>query len=292
MSYKPRRPLGVTFLALAFLWIGFVGTIIFPLIAFTTPWHQLGISLFGARLASAGWFRTISAILGWFWFFAYIAYAVIGFGLWKLKNWARKSVLVITALCIVGSVLCAINFVRPFSMSIAVVGIALFYCGWMAYYLLRPRVLYAFGAWNGYGSDGQWIEPPGLPKRAKIGIAVLLPISMIVLFAIPLLFAVDSMMRQSQPYKLAMNAAEASPCVANSVGLPLKSGGMVSGSTEESSQTGSAYLEIPVKGPKGKGSLAVEAKKSNGNWKIDSLVLSRGAIRSNLISADGGRGCQ
>ena len=292
MSYRAKRPIGVTFLALAFLWIGLCGAIVFPLIAFTAPWHEFGISLFGARLASAGWFRAISTILGSLWFLAYIAYAVIGFGLWKLKNWARKSVLVITALCIFGSVLCAMIFVRPFSMSIALVGIAFFYCGWLAYYLFRPRVRYAFGAWNGYRSDGQWIEPPGLSRWAKIGVGVLVPASAFLLFAIPLYFAIDSEMRNSEPYKLAMNTAEASPCVANSVGLPLKSGGMVSGSTEESSQTGSAYLEIPVKGPKGKGSLAVEAKKSNGKWRIDSLVLSRGAIRSSLISSDGERGCQ
>lgn len=292
MSYKPKRPIGVTFLALAFLWIGFCGTIAFPLIAFTATWHELGMSLFGARLATAGWFRAISGVLGWLWFFAYIAYAVIGFGLWKLKNWARKSVLVITALGIFGSLLCAIIFVRPFSMSIAVVGIAFFYCGWLAYYLFRPRVRYAFGAWNGYGSDGQWIEPPGLSRWAKIGVGVLAPASLFLLFAIPLYFAIDSEMRNSEPYKLAINTAQASPCVVDYVGSPFEARGMMTGGVEESSQSGSASLEIPVKGPKGKGILEVEAKKSNGSWKIDSLVLSSGANRSNLVSADGGRGCQ
>jgi len=42
---------------------------------------------------------------------------------------------------------------------------------------------------------------------------------------------------------------------------------------QESDTVGSAHLEIPVKGIKGKGSIFVSAEKQNGIWRIDELLL-------------------
>jgi hypothetical protein len=137
-----------------------------------------------------------------------------------------------------------------------------------------------------------WIEPPGLSKRGKFGTGALFAISIFGLFAIPLFFAVDAEMQNSDVYKLTMNRAQSSPCVTGIVGSPLKSGWMMAGSMRESSLEGSADFSIPVTGPKGKGSLTVRAEKLNGSWKIDSLIFTHGSSQSNLVPTGSSITCQ
>src|SRR5271169_5204465 len=97
MTSKPKRPTFVTFLSLMFLWIGCLGSLFFPLFLLTgltgTMWDQTT----AAAGQSATWIRFLvhfgkyPFLLAWF--AAYVAYAYIGFGLWKLRNWARKAVI-------------------------------------------------------------------------------------------------------------------------------------------------------------------------------------------------------
>lgn len=157
---------------------------------------------------------------------------------------------------------------------------------------MRPRVRYAFGAWSECTPAGERIDPPALSKGWKLGIAVLAPASLVVLFAVPMLVAVNTMMRNSGAYKLTMATAQASPCVTGALGSPLQAGWMISGSTEESTIEGSAALSIPVKGPKGTGDLDVVAKKPNGSWTMKSLAFTHGSTRSNLIPTDASQPCK
>jgi hypothetical protein len=99
------------------------------------------------------------------------------------------------------------------------------------------------------------------------------------------------MMRTSDAYKLTMSTAQASPCVVNALGSALESGWMMTGSLQESSIEGSADLSIPVRGPKGKGNLDVQAKKLSGNWRIDSLVFSHGAVHSSIVASELKQNC-
>jgi hypothetical protein len=241
---------------------------------------------------SEAWLKAISHVLDLVWFLVYVAYAAIGFGLWKLRNWARKSVLGITMLGVIAGLVVALVFVRPMILGISVIGMVVVEFGWIGWYLMRPRVRYAFGAWNRYSSAGEWIEPPGLSKRGKLGIGTLATASLVVFFVIPLFLAVEAMMRSSDAYKLTLNTAQASPCVTSALGLPLEPGWMMEGGITESSVEGSAELSIPVRGPKGKGSLDVQAKKQKGNWRIDSLIFTHGAARSSIVPSKSNQACQ
>jgi hypothetical protein len=67
---------------------------------------------------------------------------------------------------------------------------------------------------------------------------------------------------------------------------------MTTGGTEESNVEGSANLNIPVSGPKGKGSLELEAEKQSGVWKINSLVLVHDSKRIKIEPSVPNSGCQ
>lgn len=277
-------------IALVFLWIGCGGTLFLPIIALAGGMSSLWRLALGSMIHSKAWLNTISYVLNSGLFLLYVLYAVIGFGLWKLKNWARKSVLGIAIAGVIAALVISLVFVRPIVLSISVIGMAVVEFGWLGWYLMRPRVRYAFGNWNRYSSSGEWIEPSGLSKRGKLGIGTLVAASFVVLFVVPLFFAVDAMIRKSDAYKLTLNTAQASPCVTDALGSPLEPGWMT-GSITESPIGGSAELSIPVKGPKGKGNLDVQAKKLNGNWRIDTLVFTHGAAHLSIVPSESSQAC-
>lgn len=292
MNPKRKRPIGVTPIAIGFLWIGCCGTLFFPIIALTDTLSAMWRLALGSTIDSQPWLKAISYLLDCVWFLLYVAYAVIGFGLWKLKNWARKSVLSISIVGAIAALIVSLIFVRPIILGVSVIGLAGVEFGWLGWYLLRPRIRHAFGAWDRYSSDGEWIAPPGLSGRGKLGIGTLAAASLAVFFVMPLFFGVEEMMRRSDAYKLTLNTAQASPCVTRALGAPLEPGWMMGGSITESSIDGSAELSIPVRGPKGKGNLDVQAKKVSGNWRIDSLVLTHGTTRSSIVPSGSNQACQ
>jgi hypothetical protein len=87
-----KRPIGITLLAIAFLWIGMCGTIAlcFAFGATATMWQEIGRPF----IHSEAVLKAGSHLFSFLWFLIYIAYAIIGFGLWKIRNWARTGLLV------------------------------------------------------------------------------------------------------------------------------------------------------------------------------------------------------
>jgi Cytochrome oxidase complex assembly protein 1 len=287
-----NRPLGVTLLAVIFLWIGGFGTLLFPIIAFAGDMTWVWRTVLGSILQTEAGIRAASHVINTALFLAYVAYLVIGIGLWKLKNWARKAVLVIIALGGTGGLVAAIVVARQQPLiGIACATWCISNSGWIAWYLMRPRVRYAFGDWRKYTPAGVWIEPPALSKRGKIAVGIAVPVTTIGLFVTSLLFAVDSMMRNSAAYRMAIDDAQASPCVAAVLGTPLH-GGSITGNYEENGERGSADYDFAVRGPKGKGYLSLEAKKSQGKWRINSLVLSHNAHDTPIVPAPTDSSCQ
>jgi len=80
-------------------------------------------------------------------------------------------------------------------------------------------------------------------------------------------------MRSTEPYAHALSEAKASPAVAEALGSPLEAGLFVSGNVNVTGPTGTAALAIPVSGPKGKGTIHVEATKSAGEWRYGTLLV-------------------
>jgi hypothetical protein len=292
MSPSQQRPVGVMLLAAMFVWIGGFGTLVFPLFMLLGNFGFIWRGLFGAVIHSDTGIAILGDVLTGLWFLAYVAYLVIGIGLWKLKNRARKGVLVISALGIAGGLIAGIVAGRQsllMGLSISVWCISL--CGWQAWYLMRPRVRYAFGDWRKYSPTGEWIEPPALTKRGKIGIGIAWPVTTIGLFMTLLFFAIESTMRNSEAYRMAMNSAQASPCVVKALGTPLKAG-FITGNVEESGQNGSADYDFAIRGPKDRGFLSVDAKKSQGKWTLNSLVFSHHAHDMRIVPALSDTPCQ
>lgn len=292
MTTDRKRPAGVTLIALLVLWTGCIGALVFPIIGLSGGTAFLWEQIFGRRIQSVAWMRVISFALDGLWFLLYVASAIFGFGLWKLKNWARQAMLASIVVGISAGILVSIVFVRPVFLAISALGGIVVELAWIAWYLKRPRVRHAFGAWKRYSAAGEWIEPPELTKRGKQGVGILAVASLGLLFVVPLFVGVNAMMKSSDAYKLTISTAQASPCIVSSLGSPVEPGWIVTGGIQESDNGGSANLSIPVSGPKGKGSLDVRAKKLGGSWRIDSLVFTDGASPLSIIPSDSTRVCK
>ncbi|MDR5726890.1 MAG: hypothetical protein RB191_05425 [Terriglobia bacterium] len=167
MSSKQKRPIGITLLAIAFLWIGCCGAVFYPIIAgfgaSTMIWREIA----GRVIHSEAILKASSYLFSSFFYLLYVAYAVMGFGLWKLCNWARKAVLIVNLLGVLISITALPFFVRPGALAIAVVTGTAVPFAWFVWYLKRPRVCFAFGVWPSNHDGASASEPP--PGLSKIG---------------------------------------------------------------------------------------------------------------------------
>jgi hypothetical protein len=85
----------------------------------------------------------------------------------------------------------------------------------------------------------------------------------------------------SSIYTEAIATASQSPEVREALGEPVTSDGLPQGSVQTSNDTGTARLSIPLRGPKGEGTLVVDAYKRAGAWQYNRLevdVPGRGPI--------------
>ncbi len=296
MTSKAKRPFGVTLLAFVFLWIGCLGSVFFPIFLFSglvaATWNQLTL----AANQSGPWLRFLVHIGAYpaflAWFLCYVAYVFIGFGLWRLRNWARRAVL---GLMIFGAgvgALFTVASIRPAAFAFAmIVGIVL-PLAWIIWYLKRPLVRSAFGLETSIqiGTPAPGLSR-GMSRKAKISTVALL-LASFALFFCALTFAVESMIRQSTIYGMTLSEAGRFPCVSSRLGSPIKPGWMVSGNIQQSSVKGTAHLEIPVRGPKGEGSLVVSGEKKNGDWQINELVLVQNKEELRLLTHSSSSTCQ
>jgi hypothetical protein len=81
MNDRRKRPLGITLLALPFLWIGCIGTLIFPILVLTGAVGQLSEAFLAERIQSDGLRLAVATLLTLIWFGGYVLYGFIGFGL-------------------------------------------------------------------------------------------------------------------------------------------------------------------------------------------------------------------
>lgn len=94
-----------------------------------------------------------------------------------------------------------------------------------------------------------------------------------VVFVLAIVGFVFGVMKTSEPYKFAVARAQADTRVQEALGTPVKTGAIVSGSTNDSGGTGKADLSIPLSGPKGAGTLYVVGEKSGGQWTYSKLTV-------------------
>lgn len=135
MGIKSKRPVGITILAIAQMWIGCLNLLFIPLSGLNI-WGRTAQRWIEAHL----WIRPL-AIVGEV--VLLVIYVGIGIGLWKLCPWARRTEI---GLMGIGASFCignAIFFTPPAFAVVAVIWYCVTY-GCVIFYLMRPRVRAAF----------------------------------------------------------------------------------------------------------------------------------------------------
>lgn len=84
---------------------------------------------------------------------------------------------------------------------------------------------------------------------------------------------VTGAIKSTEPYQGALAKAKACPEVQTALGTPITDGFMSTGQINIGESTGSALLEIPISGPKGKANIEVKAEMSSGNWSYSTLEV-------------------
>lgn len=297
MNDRRKRPIGITLLALPFLWIGCIGTLIFPILLLTGAVGQLSEAFLAERIQSDGLRLAVATLLTLIWFGGYVLYGFIGFGLWKLRKWAWWAAVIVhwisLAMCIAAGAVFANTLPRQPLLAIPfAIGLMAPLAG-ILWYLYRPLVRIAFQLEIANEAPPPVVAPA--PARRKIPLSIKVTTSVVVGFALfvgSVFWAVQSMFRSSDIYALTLKDAQQAPCVISKLGAPVVQKGMMSGSMSESTSEGDADLQIPIRGPKGKAELQVSAKKSGGPWEITSLILDQDGDQSQLLPASGAAVCQ
>ncbi len=108
-------------------------------------------------------------------------------------------------------------------------------------------------------------------KWARGGLALYVAF---IAFFVGLFFIIMTTMKSSDAFQLALTRLQASPAATEFLGSPITTG-FPMGNFESSGPRGSANLSFSVKGPKGEGTVFMEARKDLGLWKIDRMVLEQ-----------------
>jgi hypothetical protein len=95
---------------------------------------------------------------------------------------------------------------------------------------------------------------------------------------------VFGMIHDSVPYKDAMKTARQQSQVRQHLGQPIEAGYLTTGNIHYGAGgSGKASLTIPLSGPKGEGTLYVDARRSAGQWQFQRLVFARQGGRTKRI---------
>jgi hypothetical protein len=166
MANRVQRPLGVRLLAGLFLLIGCFGCVVLPLSVASGDEVATGEALLTPFVASPAWVRfDVYAIL-FLWLAAYVLYPWIGYGLWHLREWARKAVLWILALTALATLIGVLIFARPVWLVLPVLAGMAIPIGWQVWYLRRPEVRDAFAGI--FPLTTGIAAPPRKKRRSKL----------------------------------------------------------------------------------------------------------------------------
>lgn len=93
------------------------------------------------------------------------------------------------------------------------------------------------------------------------------------MFVFAILTFVFSIIRNTYPYQYATQRASESSEVADRIGAPLQFGWFVGGEYGYTGSSGHAYIQIPISGQKGRGTIIVEGDRREGRWQFHTLEV-------------------
>jgi hypothetical protein len=115
-----------------------------------------------------------------------------------------------------------------------------------------------------------WLDRHG---RWKVLLGCLVAIFLLCAFVAAIFTVVDVSFRNSTVYQEALACAGKSSQVNDRIGNPLRPGRILSGELNVSGSTGTATMRIPITGPRGKGSIVLDARKVDGTWIFRTLEV-------------------
>lgn len=92
------------------------------------------------------------------------------------------------------------------------------------------------------------------------------------LFIGGIFYEVTSIIKDSDAYKESMTAVQNNKFVVEKLGSPIETDGMVSGNVTSNNDVRTCDVQVPIKGPKGKGTLFVVGEK-RGTWKYSEMSV-------------------
>lgn len=97
--------------------------------------------------------------------------------------------------------------------------------------------------------------------------------------------------KSSEVVKDGLRRAQESPDVLLALGEPVEDRWWIMGSINTSGPTGQADVSVPLKGPKGKGTLYIVAYKQAGEWTYERLEVEVDGLAERIdLLAEGGGG--
>ena len=109
--------------------------------------------------------------------------------------------------------------------------------------------------------------------RLALGLGCLLPLCC-TLFIGGIAGIVFTVIRNSDVAAQAIEIIQEDPRVQDRLGEPVEIGWLITGKIEVNNDSGVASLTIPVSGPRGSGSVIVDATRSGGIWTFDAMRFS------------------
>lgn len=107
------------------------------------------------------------------------------------------------------------------------------------------------------------------------------------LAAVAIVVGAFGIIKRSDVYTEAMARARSHPAATAALGEPIDSGWYVMGSVETTGPSGEASLSVPLEGPRGEGTLYVEATKRAGVWEYHQIELAvEGGKRIDLLGGN------
>ncbi|MEP0263125.1 cytochrome c oxidase assembly factor 1 family protein [Dokdonia sp.] len=110
----------------------------------------------------------------------------------------------------------------------------------------------------------KWVVPTG---------GCLTLILLLVFFVGAAIFGATKMMSGSEPYQEGLTKAQSNEQVIELLGEPIENNGIMQGSINFSNNSGDADIRVPIKGPKGEGTVYIVGEKHNGVWTYSELEV-------------------
>lgn len=118
--------------------------------------------------------------------------------------------------------------------------------------------------------------PRSWPSRnAKwlVPLLVVFVLFMVVISCAGVVMMLVHMIKSSEPHRMGMDRVLNSPVALEVLGEPIDESALIRGNLSMTDDTGSASLQVPVTGPKGRAMVYIEATRTGGVWALDELRL-------------------